>query len=170
MPQTGETEPQRGLAHERLREVRERLLRIVEPVKREVAEIDARLEVIEAERADLLTARREAMNVIRVADPAEREKAKPKAKAHTNGSSYVSDDVRATIVGLVREHADEFADGFNVGALDRHPEMRLNKSTLARALPLLADEGVLRLDRVGKLVGHPMGRASKIYKLTEGAE
>ena len=156
-------EHEHGQTHRQQTQMREALQRIIEPVRREVEAIDQRLTVIEAERADLMTARREALAVIRAAEP--REYGKPGPKAKTN--SHVAEETRTALIEFLRVHANEFPEGFNVRALSDDPRLNLNKTTIARALPELADEGVLRLDRLGYLGEHKTGRESRIYKAVE---
>jgi DNA-binding transcriptional ArsR family regulator len=140
--------------------------RIVEPVAEQYREIEAELQELGERRTELLEARREALSILRHVDPDNPTWApRPKAKAKRSSNTRVSEEVVTSVEEWLRSHAGDngLADGFYSAELLRREDfdLEIGKDALSHAVTVLAERGVLRLDRLGG----PRGRA-KIYKLT----
>lgn len=169
----------RSIGRERVARMRASLNEVVAPLKEDVAEITKSIEQIEQEIADyrlermteiseLRDARREAIQLIRIADPEfEKQVRTTKTRSQRGFSNGMTNVTRETLTDFLRDHHDELVDGFNTWSLNEHRDLRLNKTTIGRALEVFRREGIIRLDRVGYLGDHKKGRESRIYKLTE---
>ena len=160
--------------------------RFAELARDEYREASDELADAEALIAEMRERKKAALQVLRLYDPessevieAEREREtqrerKLQGKQHP-GSTKIGRENREKIAEWLREHQDDPAleDGFKASDLPKHPEWGTlpGTSSVQTALPLLADEGVVRLDRIGWTGkngrGQPrkIGREAKVYKV-----
>lgn len=127
----------------------------VEPVRRELAELETRIAEDEARLERLRKLRTRARSLLRTLDPDApelQEKGKPGRKAAAPvGNGYpVSDEKVEALVKWLREHPDVAAERFSVPRLTEHPDWQklMSHQTANAALQALTAQGRLRLDRV----------------------
>jgi hypothetical protein len=158
----------RSLAAERRQRLRESIERIIAPLYEEAAALDARLEEVEAERQELLAAKRQIAAVIRAADP-DRPKhggarvkggEPPKRPAHAR----VGREKLDALLEWLREHNGDYPDGFTSLDLREAEGIPVPKGTITFAVAALRERGDLRLDGVRR---GGQGTPPRIYKLVE---
>jgi hypothetical protein len=164
-----------------------RLERMIELAREEYHEAAEELAGAEAVIGTLRDRKKAALQILRLYDPEADElveddrkrKAKRERGKKPSGPSSLGEANRADIAAWLREHEDDplLADGFTARDLPRHPEWngRPGASGVKTALSILADEGVVRLDRIGwtNFMGQKdpgkKGRAGKVYKVVRHA-
>jgi Mg2+ and Co2+ transporter CorA len=154
----------------------EALLGTAEPVKEEVAKIDEEIQSREQSRKELLEeihelkqVRQKAMRMLAIADPSLRLKGRRKTAAtnthRAEREALKSKEKREAVLTYLQAHAAELNEsGFVASSLHNANGLTgIGKSLLQKIVEQLADEGVVRLDRIGRAGG-------KIYKVVSDGQ
>jgi len=142
-----------------LAQIRVGLDELVTPLRAQLTALDAAIEQQTAALAELRSTRSAITRTIAMLDPSSVEK-----KASTNGGESpkkgVSPQMRQRIREWLEQHKDapQIRDGFHASGLSREPTLNISQAQLSAGLPMLRDEGFVRLDRQGS-------GGAKIYKL-----
>jgi hypothetical protein len=142
--------------------VKQSLLGTIKPLEDHLETIDAAIAEAEAELAELRDLRKMVGRMIAVADPEHPSAANrpgPRAGVKSGGpkrdKSHVSDATLVMMRRAIDEHRAEFAEGFQLRDIGAY--VTVHPSTITKALVSLADEGFVRLDRIG-------AKGARIYK------
>jgi len=141
--------------------VREQIAELAAPLREQFHSVEQSLEAKLAEVAQLRALRTELLGALRVLDPSFR---KPKATKNENGGMKSKQVAPATLQEMeawLREHEEDFPEGFAASPLSRHLGFRWSQATASASLNILHDEGRLRLDHRGTGGG-------KFYKRVAG--
>ena len=139
--------------------LRDAVSQTLDPLRQHLATVEEAISAKEAELAELKELRRLVAKTLGAADP---NAVKPGPKQTRKPSAHQRPIFLANIEhmrAITAEHADDWPDGFRASDVARYTDV--NKTTVAKCLEALADEGALRLDRLAK---GPSG--GKFYKLT----
>ena len=176
-------ETQRDSGDARTKDRREQLVALA---REEYAEAEASLADLEAKLVDRRERKKKALALLRLYDPQEAEaitaaeetkqaERKLVRKQHP-GTAKVGRENRERMGQWLREHADDpaLAGGFTATRLTQHPDWNglPGPSAVTTALPILEEEGIVRLDRYGWPDGVDpahKGRATKVWKVVGDA-
>jgi len=138
----------------------EQVVGLAEPLEAIVNEAEAAIAELEVEVNRLKNQKNEAVRVLRILRP---DKYPPPQKANKRPPQFarekgVSMEKLDALTEYLREHAD--GEAFYAMQITRRPDWNLmSQATLSKALELLTERGVLRLDRVDG--------SRKYFKVTE---
>jgi hypothetical protein len=151
----------------------ERMRALVEPLREEEREIDARIAALEEELATLRPVRTEVRRQIRflTGAPTVNSNGKPRAKptpskgAGSHGGIGISEERLVQVSEWLAAHRADYPDGFVGSEISRAPTFPVKggQTQAAKALRVLRDRGVVVLDRVDP------SRRTKYYKLPGGS-
>lgn len=147
-----------------LERIEAHLLELLEPLRGELEQLDARLSVVNAEREGLLATRRRIESTIRTitgeapAKPGPKvgstnSKANPGVARGNAARAQAQQQAKTDAVAAYLEaHPDEFADGFTANSLaDKLTSVvprGLTVKSARKTIEALRDRGVLRADKV----------------------
>lgn len=153
--------------------IREELKRLVEPLRDEERNLNARITELETELAELRTLRTELRRQVRAltGEPATSQDGKPHGnlggkRKRKSGARPISEARLDRIMAWLEEHAWEYPEGFMASHLVRVPDFPVNsgsQSQASKAFQMLQERGLLVLDHMGAY-------HSKYYKLPKAPE
>lgn len=146
----------------------------VEPIRDSLTNLEAAIAEREQELGELRKMRTTANRLLGILDPEHDAESKPGPKPKSDKrvpKSRVSDETIDTLTAWLREHVGADFDVMTY-TLVNHPEWRnlLSGSTVSYTLPLLAERGVVRLDRLDKAPGVKNGKPARVYRLVPALE
>lgn len=144
-------------------QVQEAMAEIVAPLREQLAKIEREIQIREDDLVELRKWRTKVTRMLANVDPGFTAKTKPKPKSKLPSDYTISEQRVQAITDYLRAHAN--GQPFTVPGLTGAEDFELgSKATVSVALRLLADRGVLRLDRAGGV-----GVAAQ-YRLTRASD
>jgi hypothetical protein len=128
------------------------LAEMVAPIQAHLDQIEREIEDAETKLAALKEARKRATTVLYDADPSLKP-SKTKSKSNGGTTSRISPARMELFREWVEANRDDINEGVGISGTDlsfKHPELFGNQSTANKALKELHEEGVLRLDSMGR--------------------
>jgi len=138
----------------------EQVVGLAEPLEAILREADEAIAELQVEINRLKNQKNEAVRVLRVLrpdkyQPTQKKNKRPAQHSHERGVSMEKLDA---LIDYLREHVD--GEAFYAMEITRRPGFNImSQATLSKALELLTDRGVLRLDRIEG--------SRKYFKVTE---